>query len=457
MGGRKKTSFVDKKSAVTYALLPNHDRQAHSLGLPNTWVRTDNNQGADPFDDGDHVGRELERELRESHSQHVSAGDLSNEKDTNNKLTASEKLELGLPDDGYDYAKHLRECDPDKVRTVESDYANPRSEIFTKSIDHARTEYAGGAMNQGECDFHTLHEQDNIADVLQLLDDISQGGSMETCAYEELQDDIIFLASQRKSEERCSSPFLPRKVEPLSPQTHRAATKVLVRSSSDAVGNERSDDSHFLRMIHNYDDDDLGATPMKDESNIRSENTKWQTLEQLNFNDGNLQKHNVDARTVKSYALNHSEEQTPRNAYLEESILDKRTQATHMYDCESILSLHSNSNHHPKLLEGRLLSEERKLKTPDQQSASIPGIHTCFPLGMKASSEAEFDWRSCTARKGESAQQKKERKNAVKMGRRQARSTKKGLKESFQYFKQAGAGGGSSGDVRAKISVTKMQ
>ena len=66
---------------MTYALLPNHDRQAHSLGLPNTWVRTDNNQGADPFDDGDHVGRELERELRESHSQHVSAGDLSNEKE----------------------------------------------------------------------------------------------------------------------------------------------------------------------------------------------------------------------------------------------------------------------------------------------------------------------------------------------------------------------------------------
>jgi len=457
MGGRKKTPFVDKKSAVTYALLPNHDRQAHSPGLPNTWVRTDNNQGADPFDDGGHVGRELERGLRESPSKHASVGDLSNEKDSSNKLTASEKLELGLPDDGYDYAKHLRECNPDKARIVESDDAHPRSEIFTTSIDHATTEYADGAMKQGECDFHTLHEQDNIANVLQLLDDISQDGSMDTCAYEELQDDIVYLASQCKSEERCASPFLPQKVEPLSSQTHRAATKVLVRSSSATAGNECSDDSHFLRMIHNYDDNDLGATPMKDESNIRSENTNWQTLEQLNFNNGNLQKHDVDTRTVKSCALNHSEEQTLRNTYLEESILDKRTQAAHMYDCESILSLHSNSTHHPKLLEGRLLREDRRSKTPEQHSTSIQGLHNPLHLGMKASSEGEFDWRSCTTRKGETAQQKKERKNAVKMGRRQARSMKKGLKESFQYFKQAGAGGGSSGDVRAQISVTKLQ
>lgn len=41
------------------------------------------------------------------------------------------------------------------------------------------------------------------------------------------------------------------------------------------VGNECLDDSYFLCMIYNYDDDDFGVMLMKDESNIRFENIKW--------------------------------------------------------------------------------------------------------------------------------------------------------------------------------------
>ena len=66
------------------------------------------------------------------------------------------------------------------------------------------------------------------------------------------------------------------------------------------------------------------------------------------------------------------------------------------------------------------------------------------------------EWRSNTRRKGETTEEKKARKAAVKAGRRDARAAKKGLKTTFKQEASAMALKKEAGDTRVGASVVPL-
>ena len=65
-------------------------------------------------------------------------------------------------------------------------------------------------------------------------------------------------------------------------------------------------------------------------------------------------------------------------------------------------------------------------------------------------------WRSNIRRRGESAEEKRARKAAVKQGRRDARAAKKGLKTTFKREEREMGKKQMVGDVRPGLSVTQL-
>ena len=100
-----------------------------------------------------------------------------------------------------------------------------------------------------------------------------------------------------------------------------------------------------------------------------------------------------------------------------------------MYDCESVLSAHSNVMHHPKLLHDK--REIQSKQVSDKCAPAKPNVEReiNFPCLKEP---ALGDWRSSTSRKGETIEEKKERKAAVRRGRKEARQQKKQLKDAFR-------------------------
>ena len=68
-------------------------------------------------------------------------------------------------------------------------------------------------------------------------------------------------------------------------------------------------------------------------------------------------------------------------------------------------------------------------------------------------SEFGEDWRSNIRRKGETPEEKKARKAAVKLGRKDARAAKKGLKNTFKQEQAEMSKKRPTGDVRQGLSV----
>ena len=70
--------------------------------------------------------------------------------------------------------------------------------------------------------------------------------------------------------------------------------------------------------------------------------------------------------------------------------------------------------------------------------------------------ETGEEWRQNIRRKGETPEEKKARKAAVKAGRRDARAAKKGLKTTFKQEEGAMRKKKMVGDVRPGLSVTPL-
>ena len=68
----------------------------------------------------------------------------------------------------------------------------------------------------------------------------------------------------------------------------------------------------------------------------------------------------------------------------------------------------------------------------------------------------EDEWRSNIRRKGETPEEKKLRKAAVKAGRRDARAAKKGLKTTFKQEERVMGKKQMVGDLRPGLSVTQL-
>jgi hypothetical protein len=128
------------------------------------------------------------------------------------------------------------------------------------------------------------------------------------------------------------------------------------------------------------------------------------------------------------------------------------------WDCESVVSTYSCIEHHPRLLSPSgfrpsaktqplkcSLSGSGQIKSISPDNAGLKSYHTSnrednencthsvdLPAISPATQEYDCIWRHNISRKGETKEEKKERKAAVKAGRKQARSSKKHIKGAFK-------------------------
>ena len=189
-----------------------------------------------------------------------------------------------------------------------------------------------------------------------------------------------------------------------------------------------------------------------------------------------------------------------------------RTKQRESWDCETIVSTYSNLENHPSLIDEPHGGSRRKKKKGRgggdedvgategaavirlSQSNGLPvdyvqsrrgrgrggSLLTAANLAAVAEAHDEGDanvedddawegsggedddmedgeaWRSNIRRRGESAEEKRARKAAVKQGRRDARAAKKGLKTTFKREEREMGKKQMVGDVRPGLSVTQL-
>jgi protein LTV1 len=155
------------------------------------------------------------------------------------------------------------------------------------------------------------------------------------------------------------------------------------------------------------------------------------------------------------------------------------------WDCETIVSTYSNLENRPAVLDGGAPRRARggaassaagAAAMPAQIRLGKTGLPVEFvPSRAKAAveersgSDSDDDdsdggadvgpgaaWRADTRRKGETAEEKRARKAAVKEGRREARATKKETKTMFKQAQQASRSVPVNGAVRPGASVTPL-
>jgi protein LTV1 len=140
MGGKKK-GFIDKKRSATYTLVARDSASSSNpLSTDRVFVRTDNHHdySVPGFlnSDEEQYNRDEESSIFADAVEDAEGGACYAEKGSGSGLPEDarrEILELGLPDDGYNYLIHLRE-----IRNEGGGYAyyqNPRARFDLLPLD----------------------------------------------------------------------------------------------------------------------------------------------------------------------------------------------------------------------------------------------------------------------------------------------------------------------------------
>ena len=444
MVNRKKKAFVDKKNAAIYAILPSHESQSPTV--TNTWVRTDATSYANPFTEGDDQETADDRDtLNIATTMGPSSRNEPSEREVKT-LTSAEKLDLGLPEDGYDYSRHLKECSPvpksddDEDHTCASSSGTLIPYITAKPIETI-DEWAEEGSSATE-------ENAELQEVLVALDATCL--EQEIAEFESLQDDFLYVANEQldrrgklRSTRDVRFGILPR-------ESNTQVHKPIARSDASCLESHPEDD-RFLNIMSHYDDSETEVG--RDEPGRVAAGEVHEYLRRLTMQQLSTLPDSPKPGSSKHVEPGRALREPSRHETEIPSINPDITNCVH--DCESVLSLHNSSAHHPKLLVCVRPKSELLQSSPRRQSRiDITSTDACEDDSSHHIPESS--WRSCTTRKGETSEQKKERKAAVKLGRRQARSLKKGIREGFRTVQQTLNASSSRGDVPTSVSVTKL-
>jgi protein LTV1 len=169
-------------------------------------------------------------------------------------------------------------------------------------------------------------------------------------------------------------------------------------------------------------------------------------------------------------------------------IIDAEAHARDRWDCETIVSTYSNLENRPRLLD-ESAAPRRPPRAGSRAAANVSSAPQVIRLGKNglpvdylpaaakragAGADADADvsengdetrsmgvasdapWRANIRRRGETAEERHARKQAVKEGRREARATKKETKRIFKQEAKATQPAHVMGAVRPGTSVTPL-
>ncbi|KAG7565111.1 Low temperature viability protein [Arabidopsis suecica] len=479
--GKKK--FIDKKKAATFELCPrdtSDPRYSDAPGGDKIFLRVDQN----PVNINGFIEEEDEEEGDSSRfedaPEDLPYGYSSFGESSSNPLPAhvrKEILELGYPDDGYNYLEHLREIK--NTGGGSNFYANPKFVVDqlprdVKAYDASRVKISGMMNEEGNDNklmYSVASKTVNVKvqkaidpEVAALLE--NSDGSEFGSDVEDLEEDFVIQANltqqgetsgvsngelefseRREVRERESdkpvaeNPRVPRQIDELFDQLELNE----YGSDSDCDGYIAEDGEEEDFMAH-------------DVQNFIHEKAKDYELEEKYMNPADILKNSdsvrdkeevdtaahVIRRTVE-YAENFDKGNEDEFVELTEESSDE----SEKHDCLTIVSTYSNLDNLPGKILASESARQKKLSGTVAKALSSNGriitlqgrekIPVEFLPGRRAEQadvKAEIPKAEPIKRKThgqESKEEKKERKNAVKTEKREARIMKKQTSELYRY------------------------
>ncbi|KAJ4763110.1 Protein LTV1 [Rhynchospora pubera] len=484
MGGKKKKSFIDKKRSATFTLVARDSASSSDpLSSNRVFVRTDNHYdySVPGFLDSDEEQYNRDGEssifadaVEESGARYAGRSNGSGLPEEVRK----EILELGLPDDGYNYLMHLREIRNQGGGSAY--YENPRARfdlvpLDVKAYDASRVRLNSDAVKDDEPGVDTIYKVASKSapvrvqkaidpDVIRLLDDsdLSRFGS----DVEDLEEDFVLMANQPDGEEDENDDVQVKKSGADEEAVYERESDSEVDDEMDDVVQQRVRrplDDAFDEAFKEYLSSDEDNGPIfGDENQAELEEKLKGALKDFNLEDSVQEEvYKAPADSVKDdqeYAQVIRKCTEYAQKYLNESegeerevvLVSESSDESEMWDCETIVSTYSNLDNHPA-----------KIEAPGNPKRRLPPKSIPFPgelgagkdvitLGGKEMLPVNYLPQRRKIMEGlvreklgsaekpkkvvgeESKEEKKERKVALKNERREARRAKKELKGLYK-------------------------
>ncbi|XP_050367086.1 uncharacterized protein LOC126785436 [Argentina anserina] len=485
--GKKK--FIDKKKSSTFQLIardssdPNYD---DSPGGDRVFVQVSGR----PTDDSDSIFADAPDDEEGDHYYNHRAFGTSSAaapQPLPEKLR-KEILDLGFPDDGYNYLNHLREIK--NTGGGSAYYSNPKAKPEqlphdVKAYDASKLRISENEAPDEEAIYKVASKTVNVRvqraldpEVLALLDD-SDAASRFGSEDEDLEEDFVVKANlpdgeEEEEEEDVCVGGEPSLVEQSENKNVSNEAGVVSRGKSGSmVDDPRArrdvDDEFDMVLSREYDnddddeDDDYEGGDHDDEYFYGDEEDKSieEKLKNVKLNDCvkddfELNEYEVPGdneeiqKTKQLGKIYENEDQEDEVVFVEES-----SDESEKWDCETVITTYSTLENHPAKIGAPELSRKKK-QLSETVFKGLDASNNLIKLGGKQKLPVDFlpgSRRPAATEKvekmedvgslkteqlkrkqhgQESKEEKKERKAAVKEERREARRAKKELKELYK-------------------------
>ncbi|KAJ1296966.1 hypothetical protein BS78_01G342000 [Paspalum vaginatum] len=465
-GGRKPRSFA------TFRLFP---RSGAADPNDRVFVRVDNNDYTVPgFADEDSFDTSLCDPSADDGNPHSGSGPLP-------EHVRREILELGLPDDGYNYLSHLRELRPSAAVAASSfvPSATARPEplpLDVKAYDASRVRVGPreGEIDEGRAMCKVAAKTAPVRriekavdpDVARLLDesDVSHGGSED----EGLEEDFVIIANRAEGDEL---------VEEDEEEEEEEGNGVFSDADEEFDFGENDPKPRVRRLLDEQFDllalEEYGGSDNDDEGVKGGEyELPSEVIDELKlFHNQNVcvdEEYRTPADFVRRKLDSSTADEVDESAhvikkcaeyaerYLNETVeeevvlVSESSDESEVWDCETIVSTFSNLDNHPGKIETPGNPKKRLPKVFPGETATtndIIKLHGKEKLPVeylpqrKRGGEKEKKGKPAEAldadkfKKGaekETKEEKKARKAAVKEEKREARKAKKELKSLYK-------------------------
>lgn len=419
-----KKKFISGSSA-TYSLLP-----GDGSGPSMRWLRTDGNVGFQPFA----VTSVTSKTCNEDKSPPRGAAHESDAGPGSNDVADSGNEE-------YDYDRHLRVIGADPAATFfPASKGNSLNLQPTTSTESSERKECSDKIKE-------LIDHSEVKEVFDIMENARATRGADE--FDDFFDEIISTSAN----------VLPDNKPPES--CIQLASKITeLRRSAPSDGGS---DDVFDSIIRYYDAPSISSSGSRDDDGV------LKLLDDLEINDS---KSEAVSTASEPEELQLSDP-APRSVNARKAV--KTTPSTSFrtnWDCETVISTFSAFDNHPKVLQARrdkvhhtaniIMSTSVEADTSTSTISCTTSHHSERFNDHKAmSNEQMYDegqkWRQNIFRKGESKEEKKVRKAAVKVGRRQARLDKKYVKDAFKQAEKANASISKDHSLPLNVSLRGLE
>ncbi|KAG8377871.1 hypothetical protein BUALT_Bualt08G0078600 [Buddleja alternifolia] len=493
----KKKQFIDKKKSATFQLMARDSSDPNYSSGPSgnqIFVRVDNNNHYTPdsfFNDDvpdadadpDSIFADAPEDFDGEDANGAVGGACRYEPQTSSlpDHVRREILELGFPDDGYNYLTHMR--DIKNTGGGSAYYENPKATFEqlprdVKAYDASRVELSNVNDVSEEKSIYSVASKtvgvrlQKVVDpeVAAILDD--SDSSKFDSDIEDLEEDFVVRANVFEGPvaedlDTNVSSTADSRVDHIQSWDSSASGAPKNEASVSALVNEKTrerrplDEQFDMLELQEYADseEEFDGYMDDEDENHESLTEKLNNAFKVHPTDNLHQNKEIDdneppelAAEVIRRCREYAEKYENEDIDVEEVLVEASSDESEVWDCETIVSTYSTLDNHP----GKIGAPERRKKKLSEaifgasalpnQVITLKGKERLpvdfLPRSKKHGEEKTKDEKDVNdkrtelqkkkTRAQESKEEKKERKSAVKLERREARQTKKEIKVLYK-------------------------